>query len=70
MVAGANMRKKKIYLTGDIVKILGITKTWLYALEREKKIPKARRDPISNYRYYTNDDLKQLKKIRRERGLK
>jgi len=61
------VKKKKIYLTKEVARMLGITKMWLYALEKRKIFPKAKRDPISNYRYYTESDLKRLKRIRKKR---
>jgi len=63
-------KNKKIHFSSsEVAKILGISKKWLYVLEENKKIPRAKRDS-NNFRYYTNDDLKQLKKIRGERRLK
>ena len=58
---------KKVYLTKDVARMLGITKMWLYALEKRKVFPKAKRDSISNYRYYTKSDVKRLKKIKGEK---
>ena len=54
---------EKRYLTQEAANILGISKLTLYNWEKAKKIPKAKRDPMSNYRYYTEEDLKKLKKI-------
>jgi DNA-binding transcriptional MerR regulator len=53
----------KRYRISDIIKILGISKKTYYLWEEAKKIPKARRDPMSNYRFWTEEDIKRLKKI-------
>jgi len=63
--------KKKYYTTGYVTKKLGITKTWLYKLERLKRIPKAKREVISSYRLYTKEDIKRIrKKLKRKGGSK
>lgn len=56
-------RKSKRYLTSEVAKILGISKKTLFNWEKAGKIPKAKRDPMNNYRYYTQEDLIRLKKI-------
>lgn len=56
-------KREKRYLTKEVAKILGISKQTLFNWERASKIPKARRDPMNNYRYYTQKDLIKLKKI-------
>lgn len=56
-------RKSKRYLASEIAKILGISKKTLFNWEKSGKIPKVKRDPINNYRYYTEEDLVKLKKI-------
>lgn len=53
----------KRYLIADIIKILDISRKTLYLWEEAKKIPKARRDPMSKYRYWTEEDIKKLRKI-------
>ena len=47
----------------EVAKILGITTRSLYNWEKAGKIPKPSRDPMSNYRIYSEQDLKKLKKI-------
>ena len=49
--------------TKEAAEILGITKKTLYNWEIAGKIPKAKRDPMNNYRYYTKKDIKILKEI-------
>ena len=53
--------KKKIYFIADVIKELGISKNTLFNYEESGKIPKAKRT-LGNYRYYTESDLKALKK--------
>jgi len=53
----------KRYHISEVIKILGISRKTLYLWEAAKKIPKARRDPMSRFRYWTEEDIKRLKKI-------
>jgi len=54
---------KKRYTSSEVAKILGIYKRTLFNWEKAGKIPKAKRDPMNNYRYYTEEDIIKLKKI-------
>jgi len=54
---------KKRYYINDLIKILGISKNTYYNWENNGKVPEAKRDPMSNYRYWTDEDIKKLKKI-------
>jgi DNA-binding transcriptional MerR regulator len=54
---------QKRYYINEIIKELGISRKTYYLWEQAKKIPLARRDPMSNFRYWTAEDLKKLKKI-------
>ncbi len=54
---------KRFYKVREAAEILGITTRSLYNWERAGKIPKPRRDPMSNYRLYTREDIEKLKKI-------
>ena len=56
---------KRFYKVGEVANILGITTRSLYNWEHAGKIPKPRRDPMSNYRLYTREDIEKLKKITR-----
>jgi DNA-binding transcriptional MerR regulator len=51
------------YTSQRVAEILGIYKRTLFNWEAAGKIPKAKRDPINNYRYYTKEDVALLKKI-------
>ena len=57
------MKQKKKYLMPEVAKILGTTRRTLFNWEKDGKIPKAKRDPMSNYRIYSEDDVKTLKRI-------
>ncbi len=57
------MKKGKVYSMQDIARILGTTRRSLYNWEKSGKIPKPKRDPMSNYRVYSEEDLKKLKRI-------
>ena len=54
---------KKRYAIKEIEKILSITRRTYYRWEAVGKIPKAKRDPMSRKRYWTEEDIKKLKKI-------
>jgi len=54
---------QKRFLSQEVAGILGITRRTLYNWEKAGKIPKTKRDKMSNYRIYTEKDLKKLKKI-------
>ena len=56
-----NMNKR--FLIDEVIKELGISRKTLYLWEGSGKIPKAKRDPMSNYRFWTENDLKKLKMI-------
>lgn len=51
------------YTSQQVAEILGIYKRTLFNWEAAGKIPKAKRDPMNNYRYYTKEDISILKKI-------
>ena len=54
---------KRFYRVREVADKLGITTRSLYNWERAGKIPKPHRDPMSNYRLYTREDIEKLKKI-------
>ena len=48
---------------GQAAKELGVSKETLRRWEAAGKVPKAKRDPMSNYRYWTQQDVERLKKM-------
>ncbi|MCD6413436.1 MAG: MerR family transcriptional regulator [Elusimicrobia bacterium] len=56
-------KSKRRYSAKDVSDILGVYKKTLFNWEAAGKIPKAKRDPMNNYRYYTAEDIVFLKKI-------
>lgn len=54
---------KKHYFIKDVAKILGVSGRTLLNWEKAGKIPQAKRDPMSNYRYYRKEDIDKLKRI-------
>ncbi len=56
---------KKLYYIEDVERILGTNRQTIYGWERAGKIPKAKREPMSNYRYWTEGEVEKLKKITR-----
>jgi DNA-binding transcriptional MerR regulator len=53
------------YTSKQVADILKIYKRTLFNWEEDGKIPKAKRDPMNNYRYYTKEDIDRLKIITR-----
>ncbi|MGD0336042.1 MAG: hypothetical protein ABSB18_02950 [Candidatus Omnitrophota bacterium] len=51
------------FLIKDLEKILKVCRKTYYNWEKSGKVPKARRDPMSNFRYWLDKDIKRLKKI-------
>ena len=47
----------------ETARILGVSDKTLINWEKAGKIPKPKRDPMSNYRFYTKKDIEKLKKI-------
>ena len=58
-----NQTNNNRYTSQQVAEILGIYKRTLFNWEATEKIPKAKRDPMNNYRYYTKEDVILLKKI-------
>ncbi len=46
-----------------VADLLGVYKRTLFNWEEAGKLPKAKRDPMNNYRYYTEEDIAMLKRI-------
>ncbi len=53
----------KLFRMEDIERILGIPRRTYYRWEAAGKVPKAKRNPMSNQRYWTKGDVERLKKI-------
>lgn len=53
----------KKYLIKDLERILGIHRKTYFYWEKTGKVPKAKRTPMGNYRYWTGQDIKKLKKM-------
>jgi DNA-binding transcriptional MerR regulator len=51
------------YSANKVAELLGVCKRTLFNWEAAGKIPKARRDPMNNYRYYLDEDIEELRKI-------
>ena len=54
--------KKKHYIQ-EVEKMLGVNRKTLFVWESLGKVPKARREPMSNYRYWSSLDIKKLKNL-------
>lgn len=53
----------KRYFIQKLENILGIKRATYFYWEKTGKVPKAKRTPMGNYRYWTDEDIKKLKKI-------
>ena len=51
------------YRISEVIKVVDISRKTYYLWENMGKIPKSRREPISGYRYWTEEDLKKLRRI-------
>ncbi len=51
------------YFIEDVLKALKISRKTYYNWEKAGKIPPAKRDPMSKFRYWMKKDIEQLKKI-------
>lgn len=56
------MGSRKYYIR-DLERMLGIKRKTLFYWEVHNKVPKAKRTPMGNYRYWTKDDINELKKL-------
>ncbi|UCG35637.1 MAG: MerR family transcriptional regulator [Candidatus Omnitrophota bacterium] len=54
---------KKFCKVSELCQILGIFKNTLYNWEKKRKIPKAKRDPMSGWRLYSQEDVARIRKI-------
>lgn len=63
MVVCLGVWMEKRYSVSEVIKILNISRKTLYLWEEAGKIPIPKRDPMSKYRYWTDEDIKKLKKI-------
>ncbi len=54
---------EKKYFMKDLEKMLGVTRLNLVYWEKTGKIPKAKRTPMGNYRYWLKEDIDKLKVI-------
>ncbi len=57
------MKLTKRYSIRHMAELLGVTTRTIYNWENAGKIPKPRRDPMSNRRWYTDEDIRRLRKI-------
>ena len=58
-----NTQNNNRFTAQQVADILDIYKRTLFNWEESGKIPKAKRDPMNNYRYYTKEDIDLLKKL-------
>lgn len=54
--------QKKYYIK-DIEKTFGVGRTTIFYWESTGKIPKAKRTPMGNFRWWTVQDVKRLRRI-------
>lgn len=57
------MNDKSRYCLKDLAGILGVSTRTILNWEQAGKIPKSKRDPMSQYRIYTEEEIKKLRKI-------
>jgi len=57
------MKAKKYLTAGEVAEVLGISKQTLIKYEKLGIFPKSRRNNLNGWREYTDEDVKNLKKI-------
>ena len=58
-----NPPAKKIYNVQEVANILGIYKRTVINYEKKGVFPHSKRNPINNWREYTEEDIQKLKQI-------
>ena len=53
----------KRYFIKDLEKVLGVKRATYFYWEKMGKVPKPKRTPMGNYRYWTKEEIDKLKKI-------
>jgi DNA-binding transcriptional MerR regulator len=56
--------RQKLYIR-DVERKLGVKRKTLFYWEAHNKIPKAKREVMSGYRYWTLNDIERIKNIMR-----
>ena len=62
------IRRKDYYKTGDVCKLLEISEKTYKTWEKRGWFPKARRNPISGFRIFDENELEELQRLFRARA--
>ena len=54
---------KKRYFIKDLEKMLQVSRKTYFYWEQTGKVPKAKRTPMGNYRYWVKEEIDTLKKM-------
>jgi DNA-binding transcriptional MerR regulator len=54
---------KKRYFIKELEKILQVNRKTYFYWEQTGKVPKAKRTPMGNYRYWTKEEIDSLRKL-------
>jgi len=54
---------KTRYFIKELEKSLGIKRKTYFYWEKTGKVPKAKRTPMGNYRYWEEEDIERLKRL-------
>lgn len=54
---------EKRYFIKDLEKMLDVSRLNIVYWEKTGKIPKARRTPMGNYRYWTKEEVEKIKRL-------
>ena len=57
------MRNQNKYYIREVEKKLGVKRKTLFYWEKTNKIPKAKREVMSGYRFWTLKDIEKIKRI-------
>lgn len=56
---------KDKYFAKDLIEMFGVKRLTLFYWEKTGKIPKAKRTPMGNYRYWSHEDVEKIRKLLR-----
>ncbi len=54
---------EKKHFIKDVEKMLGVTRMNIIYWEKTGKIPKAKRTPMGNYRYWSKEEVEKIKQL-------
>lgn len=69
MARATRYREKYTLNTAEVASLIGITKQTILNWIRAGRIPEPERNPVNDYRIWTEHDVAQIREMLRERNL-